>query len=119
MKINFASLGNKETTGILYILQIRLEDKDLVKVGVTSRKIEERVCEIVTAVWVKYRYFPQVYTKKFKTVSGYKEKERQMLDRFKGYRYTTQHKFCGYTELFDVDVIDVVAYYDKLNKDTL
>ena len=119
MKIDFASLGNKETTSILYILQIKLEDKDLVKVGITNRKIEDRVCEITTAIWVKYRYFPHVYTKKFKAVSDYKEKEKQILDYFKEYRYITQHKFCGYTELLEIDIADVVAYYDKLNKGTL
>ncbi len=46
--------------GILYVLVIELEDKELVKVGVTCRdKVEDRVAEILVSIWKRYRIFPR------------------------------------------------------------
>lgn len=114
MKISYDKLVDK---GILYILLIKLEDKELVKIGITSRPIQERVCEILTSIWVRYRIFPETYVKKYKEVSNYKHKEVLMHDKFKDYRYTTEHKFSGCTELFDVALEDVVKAYEEINAD--
>lgn len=101
--------------GILYILRIRLEDKDLVKVGVTCRdKVEDRVCEILTSVWKKYRIFPETYVKRFKVVTDVYSKESKMHKLLEEYSYTTEHRFSGSTEMFDVHLDVVVDCYDKV-----
>lgn len=101
--------------GILYILRIRLEDKDLVKVGVTCRdKVEERVCEILTSIWKKYRIFPETYVKRFKVVEDVYTKETRMHKLLEEYSYCTEHKFSGSTEFFDVHLDVVVGCYDEV-----
>ena len=111
MRIKF---GNLSDEGILYILVIKLEGKELVKVGITSRKIEDRVCEILTSVWKKYRVFPELRTKRFKKVDGYRDKERSLHKYLKAYKYKTQFVFGGSGEMFDVDVDEVVKAYTYL-----
>jgi hypothetical protein len=104
-------------SGIVYVLEISLEDKVLIKVGVTSRKIEDRVSEILVAIWKKYRVFPQCYVKKYSTVVdpyGMETTLHQMLDQ---YRYTPEHSFGGSTEMFLVDTSTVVEYYEKVLED--
>lgn len=109
---------SKEITrqdGILYILRIRLEDKNLVKVGVTCRdKVEDRVCEILTSVWKKYRIFPETYVKRFKVVTDVYSKESKMHKLLEEYSYKTEHRFSGSTEMFDVHLDVVVDCYDKV-----
>jgi hypothetical protein len=59
-----------DTSGILYVLIIRLEDKELIKIGVTQRdKVEDRVAEILISIWKRYRIFPECYPKRFRKVS--------------------------------------------------
>lgn len=113
MKINYNNLDNKS---ILYILQIDLEDKQLVKIGITNKNIEERVCQILTSIWKRYRIFPKCYVKRYKTVSNYKSKELEMLEYFKKYSYEPKYKFSGHTEVFDVDLDLVVDKYEDLIK---
>lgn len=100
--------------GILYILLIKLEGKELVKIGITSRSIQERVCEILTSIWVKYRVFPECYPKRFKEVPRYEEMEKDLHGYFSEYRYKTQHRFSGSTEIFDVELDKVVEKYEDM-----
>ena len=111
MKIDYKKV---EEVGILYILLVKLEDKELVKIGITSRPIAERVCEILTSIWVRYRIFPETYVKKYKEVIDYKHKEYLLHEKFKDSQYKTKHKFSGSTEFFDVSLEDVVKAYDEL-----
>lgn len=56
---------NADNSGILYVLVVRLDcGTEVYKVGVTKRKIEERVAEILTSFWLSYRYFPYCYPNK-------------------------------------------------------
>jgi hypothetical protein len=100
--------------GILYVLEIQLEDKALVKIGITSKKIEDRVCGLLTSIWKKYRIFPQCYVKRFKKVDGYTSKEAELHKYFADRRYTTKHVFGGCTEFFDIPLDEVVEAYDRL-----
>ena len=100
------------SSGILYMLLIDLEDKRLVKFGFTCREhVEDRICEILTSCWKTYRVFPRCETKRFRTVDNVEAKEALLLEFFKEFRYETKNKFSGSTELFDLDVgIAVEAY---------
>ena len=101
--------------GVLYVLLISLDEGDIVKVGITSRKVEERVVEITTSIWKHYRYFPRVYVKKYKRVADYEAKEQVLLGMFKDKQHKPKHKFSGCTECFDVELDEVVKAYDELD----
>lgn len=106
--------------GILYVLLIDLEDKTLVKVGVTTRsKVEERVVEVLTSIWKSYRRFPSCYIKRFRTVPDVYSKEAALHKFLEEYRYETEHKFSGYTEMFDIPPDMVVNSYESMLKGTL
>jgi len=104
----------KTDPGILYVILVELEGKQLVKIGVTHRRIEDRVPEILVAVFKKYRYFPYCNPRRFtKTASPYK-KEKILHKQFAEHSYTTSKKFGGSTEFFDINLDDVTAAYDSL-----
>ena len=37
--------------GILYLLEIDLDERSIIKIGITNRKIESRVCDILTSIF--------------------------------------------------------------------
>ena len=103
--------------GILYILLVHLEDKDLVKIGITTRpKIEDRVVEILTSIFQQYRRFPYCYPKRFKKTDKILDKEARLHKYFEDYKYTTEHSFSGHTEFFDIELDIVVDAYERLLK---
>ena len=107
------NLGNKVGKGIVYVLEVELEGKTLIKIGVTSRyKVEDRVVEILTEVWKHYRYFPKTYIARYKTVANPYEFEKLLHTYFEDCRYETEHRFGGSTEFFDIDVEEVKVTYD-------
>lgn len=101
--------------GILYVLLFRLEDKELVKIGVTSREgIEDRVSEILVSIFKKYREFPYCRPKRFRRTEKVFEKERFLHKYFENRRYTTAKKFNGCTEFFEAPLDEVVKVYEDL-----
>lgn len=115
MKFKVSTKNTKEDEGIVYILLIKLEDKDLVKIGVTGRdKVEDRVIEILLSIYKTYRYFPYCYTKRFRKTSDMFEKEAILHRYFKEYNYKTEKVFGGSTEVFDIPLDDAVAAYEKV-----
>lgn len=103
--------------GIVYILEIDIDGKQIVKIGVTARKIEERVCEILTSFWKSYRVFPRLYPKRFRRTSDIYGKEKALLSYFSDRKYTSEKKFSGCQELVDVPLDEVVKKYEEiLNK---
>lgn len=101
---------------ILYILEIDLDDKKVIKIGVTSRKIEDRVCEIVTSIFKTYRYFPKVYPKRFRKVEDNLDKEQFLLKYLEEYKYVSDNSFGGHTELVMMDLDLVADLYDRLER---
>tara|TARA_R110000851_G_scaffold60271_1_gene139315 strand:+ start:1066 stop:1428 length:363 start_codon:yes stop_codon:yes gene_type:complete len=106
--------ADKTKNGILYVILIELEGKPLVKIGVTHRSIEDRVVEILTSIFKKYREFPYCRPKRFRNTSDIYDKEKTLHKMFESSRYTTAKKFSGHTEFFDVPLEDVVTAYEKL-----
>ena len=109
----------KEDEGIVYLLEIHLEDKVLVKIGITQRKIEERVVEILASIFQKYRLFPYCRPKRFKKTDRIFEKEAELHRYFKDRSYKTEHKFGGSSEMFDIPLDEAVEVYEKVLKGTL
>lgn len=100
--------------GILYVVCFTLEGKELIKIGVTTRKIEDRVSEILVSIFKKYREFPYCRPKRFKKTYDIFHKEAALHEYFKEYKYTTEKKFSGSTEFFDVSLCKVVEAYENL-----
>ena len=113
MKISRVS-PKKADEGILYLVEFELEGKTLVKIGITSRSIEERVAEILVGIFKAYRIFPYCRPKRFRKTTDMSHKESILHRYFTSYRYTPEHKFGGSTEFFDVPIDTVVEVYERL-----
>ena len=104
-----------ESSGILYILYIKIGEEDVVKIGVTKRKIEERVVEILSSFFLSYRYFPWCYPKRFKKTTNVYAKESMMHQYYKEYSYKTEKRFGGSTEFFiGIEEEELLRTYDKV-----
>ena len=114
MKISKEGLSLEEDVGILYLVYFELDGKQLVKIGVTARTIEERVSEILISIFKKYREFPYCRPKRFRKTGNVYEKEAQLHAYFKEYSYEPANKFSGSTEFFDIDLDKVVEVYENL-----
>lgn len=106
-----------DEVNILYVVLFELEGKSLVKIGVTSRSIEDRVSEILVSIFKKYREFPYCRPKRFRKTDKAYEKESILHEQFKEFNYVTENKFSGSTEFFDVPLELVVDAYEKLLED--
>lgn len=101
--------------GIVYVLEIEVDGKTVVKVGHTMRpKVEDRVCEILTSMWKRYRVFPKCYVKRYKAFDTPAAVEKRLHKQLKDYRYTPKYAFSGSTEFFDLPLSEVVSLYDKV-----
>ena len=89
-----------ESIGILYILVFDIDGETVYKIGVTQRKIQDRVAEILTSFWHQYRYYPYCRPKRFTSTSNVYKKEALMHKYFNEYRYKSEHVFGGCSELF-------------------
>lgn len=112
------SLHIKEK-GIVYILKMMLGDREdptvVYKIGVTTRKIEERVLELVVSHFKIHRWFPQVVPRKFTRTTCYYEIEKELHDLYEGYRYNASEKIDGYTELFvGIDEEELISKYNEI-----
>lgn len=117
MNLKVSKKDISDTKGMLYILVLHLEDKELIKVGITQRaKIEDRVSEILVGIFKKYRMFPYCKPKKFTTVEEVFKKEAEMHKYLDQYRYKTEHVFGGCTEIFHVGLDVVLDAYERLIK---
>lgn len=100
--------------GLLYLLEIEVEGKIVQKIGITRRKIEDRVVEILTSYFKVWRYFPYVRPKRYRTVDEVFKKEALLLEFFKDYKVNASKTFGGCTELVDVDLQLVVDVYEEV-----
>lgn len=100
--------------GILYVVLFAIDNKELVKIGVTTRSIEDRISEILVSIFKTYREFPYCRPKRFRATEDVYTKESILHDYFKEKRYTPLKQFNGSTEFFDVSLDDVVKAYENL-----
>ena len=100
--------------GILYIVLFTLDNKQLVKIGVTSRTIEDRISEILLSIFKAYREFPYCRPKRFRKTNNTYSKESTLHKHFADRQYVPSKKFSGSTEFFDVPLDEVVGVYEEL-----
>ena len=115
MKLKVTKAENSGS-GILYILVMDIEGEVVYKVGVTQRdKIEDRVCEILASFFKSYRYFCWLRPKRFKKTDDVYLKETKMHKYLSEYRYISEKRFSGNTELFTGINLDIlVDLYEKM-----
>ena len=101
-------------TGILYVVLFALDNKELVKIGVTTRSIEDRMSEILVSIFKSYREFPYCRPKRFRTTDNIYSKEAKLHEYFADKNYTPLNQFSGSSEFFDVPLDIVVKAYENL-----
>lgn len=108
----------KDVFGIVYILHFIINDKEVVKVGVTQRdKVNYRVLEIIDSFFTQYRFYPYVYPKRFQRVERPYQIEAAIKKAFKDDKVPFKKSFSGSSEFFFTDLGTVVELYEKLVKE--
>lgn len=106
--------GNIDET-ILYILELDIDNQRVYKIGITTRKIEDRVVEILTSHFAIYRHFPYCRPKRFRKTPNAYEYEQALLKFFKEYKFESYHPFGGSTELIaGINLDYVVQVYEQI-----
>lgn len=112
-KMQVSRRGLTSDDGIVYILYMWVDDVKVVKIGVTTRAIEERVVEILTSYWHKYRVFPKLYPKRFTKTTRILEKEQMLHKYFEKRKHEFDKKFDGSSEYFLLDnEAELLEVYD-------
>jgi hypothetical protein len=106
----------EDARSILYLLDMELEGKKVRKIGITSKRIEDRLVGIATSVFSKHRYFPYIYPKRFRKVDSALVKEQKILEYMKEYKWASEKEFGGHTEMLDVELDVLVDVYEKVVK---
>lgn len=104
----------EDARSILYLLDMELDGKKVRKIGITSKKIEDRLTGIATSVFSKHRYFPYIYPKRFRKVDNALAKEQKILKYMEEYKWASEKEFGGYTEMLDVELDVLVDVYEKV-----
>ena len=92
------TIKTDDARSILYLLDMELDGKKVRKIGITSKRIEERLTGIATSVFSKYRYFPYIYPKRYRKVDSALVKEQLILEYMKEYKWVSEKEFGGHTE---------------------
>lgn len=104
-----------EDEGILYLIEMDVDGKRVVKIGLTRRPtIDDRLAEIALAHFKAYRQINYMRPKRFRKTSNVLKKEQLLLGYFASRRYTSEKPFGGCTELVDVDIMEVVQKYEEI-----
>lgn len=116
LKVNTKNVDHPvDKDGTLYVLQLNVDGRDVVKIGVTCRSnASDRWLEILQSHFISYRRYPACYPKRFRVVKEVYKKETELLKFFKKEQYRTEKRFSGCTELVNVDLLDVVRVYDEI-----
>jgi hypothetical protein len=114
-QVDRGKLEEKPARGIVYVLEMELDEGKVVKIGMTARsKVETRVSEILVEMWKRYRYFPRCYVARYKTWDDPLGVEARLHAWFADRSCEMEHCFTGFSEYFKVDVQEVKDVYDKL-----
>ena len=110
------TIQTEDARSILYLLDMELEDKMVRKIGITSKKIEDRLQGIAMSVFSKHRYMPYIRPKRYRKVDNALVKEQKILEYMKEYKWASEKEFGGHTEMLDVDLDVLVDVYEKVVK---
>lgn len=115
IKLKASKSSEFKNEGLLYVLYLWHEEHMIVKIGVTSRKIEERVVEILTSYYHRYRVFPKLYPKRFRNTENVYGKEAMLHRYFADKKHEFDKVFSGSTEFFaDIDEDELLRVYEDV-----
>ena len=117
LRVNTSLDSLPQDRGIVYLLDIEVDGKQVTKIGMSKRLVEERVVEILTSYFKSYRYFPYCKPMKFTKTLDPLAKEQILLEYFKDYKYESLLRFGGCQEIVDVDVQLIKLAYKKVLAD--
>jgi hypothetical protein len=100
--------------GIVYLLELVVDDEKVQKIGITTRKIEDRVVEILSSHFQVFRHYPYCYPKRFKSTTNIMMREAKLLSVFSNEKFTPSKQFSGSTELIKADLDTVVQVYEYI-----
>ena len=104
-----------EDEGILYLIEMDVDGKRVVKIGLTRRPtIDDRLAEIALAHFKAYRQINYMRPKRFRKTCNVLQKEQLLLAYFADRKYISEKPFGGSTELVDVDIMEVVKKYEEI-----
>ena len=104
-----------EDEGILYLIEMDVDGKRVVKIGLTRRPtIDDRLAEIALAHFKAYRQINYMRPKRFRKTCNVLHKEQLLLAYFADRKYISEKPFGGSTELVDVDIMEVVKKYEEI-----
>ena len=109
-------VSTKDARDTLYLLEMEVEGERMLKIGITSKKFEERLQSIAMSIYNKHRYVPWIRPKRFRKVDSALVKEQKLLEYFKEYKFETEKQWGGYTETIQLDMDIVVEAYEKVVK---
>lgn len=108
------TVSTEDARSTLYLLEIGIDDKVILKIGITSKNVKERMIGIASSAFSKYRYMPYIKPKRYRKVDNTRVKEQKILNYCKEYAYTAEHLFGGCTELLDMDLDLLVKVYEDV-----
>ena len=112
--MKFAVSKDLGKEGMVYLLEIDVDGKMVQKIGITTRKIEDRVVEITASYFKGRRYFPFVRPKRFRKANDILDKEQSILEWCKEYKFTPEKRFQGSSELLDMNLDVLVTLYEQV-----
>ena len=108
------TVSMEDARSTLYLLHMEIEGKKVCKIGITSKKIEDRLQGIVMSFFSKYRYTPWIYPKRFRKIDSALVKEQKILEYMKEYKWQSEKQWGGWTETLDVELDVLVGVYEKV-----
>jgi len=101
----------------LYVMELLIDGREspVYKIGKASgHSSKKRLLQIIGSYFDKYRVTPVVKIKRDRVVEDVFAKETELHHWFEDKQYMPEHSFSGSTELFEVELEEVVAKYDEV-----
>jgi hypothetical protein len=85
------------------------------KVGITSRKVQHRLSEVVMSMFNHWRYIPRTSVKRYRMSKGFRKIEKEMHQLLLSGSVMMDDKISGHTEFFYVNSEErLIEEYEKL-----
>jgi len=111
--------SGRRTLGTVYLMKVEIEGVIVYKIGLSARKLINRMVEQTIALHGVIGYLPRVEVIAEIKTKYYYEVERYMLDRFKESRCKFNYTFNGSTEYVDADEDELLKVYKEVKGNVL
>ena len=98
----------KNKTAYFYVLEVYNNDEKFIKIGITSKTINERYRNLKN-----YKY--KILTLKERTPSQVYDMEKKLLKELKNFKVLPKLSFEGWTECFSIKCVDIISKHENNN----